>query len=428
MVVTGVLAAILIPNFVYFNARAKTVEAKGNLQALATAEMSYQAEHSALTADMAAIGFRPERSNRYAYFLAASGPTERPPTTASVPPAHPVIIDVDTGKYPYLHAFATFAETGCPLATARADGGPPLALGVSGTGAQAAFLAAAAGNVDNDATINCWSVSSVKRRTPSGATIAAGRPYHEQDDVHHLRSRPRRPALGEPPPTVGVTDPGLVRTTFRQSVFHQKLLPSAGTRMPLGGPYLDQAAMSQIAGFDSAPAHRPPGPLPTADARPREEASPTRDRRWRDLGRWDDRRRHPRAGNSRPHPRPRLRRRRGLHPHHHRHRLRQRRHGHRGRCERLQHLRGRTPPPSPPASTPPSTPVDPPPGGGRRPHAPRSPAPGGPRGRQPGAGDHRNPGRLRRHRRGAVPLQVTGSGFDPGSSVTLDGAAVAPPS
>ncbi len=125
VVVTGVLAAILIPNFVYFNARAKTVEAKGNLQALATAEMSYQAEHSALTADMAAIGFRPEHSNRYAYFLAASGPTERRGTTASVPPAHPVIIDVDTGKYPYLHAFATFAETGCPLGPPGPTGARP---------------------------------------------------------------------------------------------------------------------------------------------------------------------------------------------------------------------------------------------------------------------------------------------------------------
>ena len=42
------------------------------------------------------------------------------------------------------------------------------------------------------------------------------------------------------------------------SYLYQKLLPGAGTRMPLGGPYLDSAAMAQIAGWICAGAP-PPG-------------------------------------------------------------------------------------------------------------------------------------------------------------------------
>ena len=185
IVVTGILASIAIPSFVATASRAKMSEATANLMAVQTAETSYQLEHSAFSPDLATIGFQPEHGNRYAYFLAPSGPSERRGATASPPPAHPVIIDVDTAGHPGRHAFATFADTGCPLTVSRADGGPPLTLGVSGAGDQAAFLAAAAGNVDNDATVDCWSISSVTRRTTKGATIAAGKPFHEQDDVHH---------------------------------------------------------------------------------------------------------------------------------------------------------------------------------------------------------------------------------------------------
>lgn len=180
----GIMAAIAIPNFIAFQGRAKQSEAKANLMALYTGERAYAQEHSGFSTDMAALGFDPEHGNRYAYFLADSGPTERRDGSGTPAPAHPVIIGVDQTRHGHPAGYPTAAATHCPLTVTRADGGPPLTLGVSGTGPKAAFLALAAGNVDSDATVDCWSIASVDRRTAAGKTVLYGVPYNEQDDVH----------------------------------------------------------------------------------------------------------------------------------------------------------------------------------------------------------------------------------------------------
>lgn len=186
VVVGGILAAIAIPNFIAFQARSKQSEAKSNLEALYTAERSYAMEHGdAFTSDMVAIGFSPERGNRYAYFLAPSGPTEvRSGVQASIP-AHPVILGVDRFKFEDARALPTVAATHCPVALQRSDGGPSLQVGLSGSGASAAFVAVAAGNIDGDPTLDCWSISNVARVTSKGKTIPAGQPFNDQDDVDY---------------------------------------------------------------------------------------------------------------------------------------------------------------------------------------------------------------------------------------------------
>jgi type IV pilus assembly protein PilA len=64
----GCLAAIAIPNFVKFQCRSKQSEAKGNLKALAVAQMSHQAEKEAFSTDLTAIGFTPFGTKvRYTY-------------------------------------------------------------------------------------------------------------------------------------------------------------------------------------------------------------------------------------------------------------------------------------------------------------------------------------------------------------------------
>lgn len=65
--IIGILAAIAIPNFLRFQARAKQSEAKTNLKAAFTAEKSYYAEKDTYI-DMTTAGFAPEAGNRYTYF------------------------------------------------------------------------------------------------------------------------------------------------------------------------------------------------------------------------------------------------------------------------------------------------------------------------------------------------------------------------
>lgn len=63
--IIGILAAIAIPNFLRFQARARQSEAKTNLKAYFTAAKSMYAEQGALTCGF--CGWNPEAGNRYAY-------------------------------------------------------------------------------------------------------------------------------------------------------------------------------------------------------------------------------------------------------------------------------------------------------------------------------------------------------------------------
>src|SRR5882757_776002 len=71
--IIGILAAIAIPNFIKFQARSKQSEAKANLKASFTAMKAYYQEKDKFSSIVSEIGFVPERNNRYAYFLNATG-------------------------------------------------------------------------------------------------------------------------------------------------------------------------------------------------------------------------------------------------------------------------------------------------------------------------------------------------------------------
>jgi Tfp pilus assembly protein PilE len=67
---TGIMAAIAIPNFVKFGCRSKMSEAKGNLKALYVAEESYRAEYGGYSPDQAVIQFTPTGAKlRYQYTI-----------------------------------------------------------------------------------------------------------------------------------------------------------------------------------------------------------------------------------------------------------------------------------------------------------------------------------------------------------------------
>ncbi len=71
--IIGILAAIAIPNFLKFQCRARTSEAKTNLGGIYTAEVAYQAEHSVYDV-FPIVGWQPAGSTcRYTYTIAGGG-------------------------------------------------------------------------------------------------------------------------------------------------------------------------------------------------------------------------------------------------------------------------------------------------------------------------------------------------------------------
>jgi type II secretory pathway pseudopilin PulG len=172
---SGILAAIAIPNYIKFEARAKQSECKSNLKSAYVAERSYFAEHDAYSPLIARVGFEPARGNRYAYFL-DQGPVEDRSSTGLVPNPEAVAIGVDTFK---LGATKSISLRDLPRAYAGEAN-----LGVKGECPECAITIVCAGNIDNDEALDVWSISTEEREGPRGETISAGEPYNELNDVN----------------------------------------------------------------------------------------------------------------------------------------------------------------------------------------------------------------------------------------------------
>lgn len=146
----GVLAGIALPNIIRFQARSKQTECKVNLRSLVGAQLRYRAEHGHYARTFDALGFTVPPGNRYAYLLSESE-----------------IVPVD-GRY-------RDAPRLDPVAEARKRS---LGLGASDD----VFLAACIGNIDNDPTLDVWTVSSEDRPTVGGFT-PSGVPRNDVNDV-----------------------------------------------------------------------------------------------------------------------------------------------------------------------------------------------------------------------------------------------------
>lgn len=187
-VVMGLLlvlgAAVVLWSGVFrFGGKTRLPETKVNLKAAFTAMRSLQLETDVVESDFAKTGFRPERGNRFAYFAAESGPVERRSTRADVtPPPSFVIVGVDVAKFTGARDFSTWSSTGCPLTPAKRPDGAPCGIGVCGEGLDAVITFGAAGDIDGDPGLDCWSLSNVDREA-NGDVIPAGQPFHELSDL-----------------------------------------------------------------------------------------------------------------------------------------------------------------------------------------------------------------------------------------------------
>ncbi|MBW6503899.1 prepilin-type N-terminal cleavage/methylation domain-containing protein [bacterium] len=127
--IIGILAAIAIPNFLRFQAKSKQSEAKTNLGGIFTAEVSYFGEHNYF-GNFAEIAWEPTGTARYTY---VSGPFTS--TSGAV-------------------------FTPSPGGTDNAGNATPYALTVvQSARSDNAFIIGAAGNIDNDPTVDEWTIN-----------------------------------------------------------------------------------------------------------------------------------------------------------------------------------------------------------------------------------------------------------------------------
>jgi type IV pilus assembly protein PilA len=208
--IIGILAAIAIPDFIKFQARSKTGEAKANLKGIFTAQRSYYQEHDTFgcaflggTAGCAGIGYAPERGNRYALSMGLAAPTNwqiRTTANLTAVAAGAIFdgIEGDVFKFP-----SEFAAGGNVSATGQqvvgtgavdavtytADTGITVPATTPGTvvGPQGSFAAVAAGNIDSETTgIDKWYIAS------QGAAVTAGNCVIAVEDLQVAAGVPGR--------------------------------------------------------------------------------------------------------------------------------------------------------------------------------------------------------------------------------------------
>lgn len=167
----GTLAAIAIPNFLKFQARSKQAEAKSNLKAAWVAEQAYFAEKDEYSEAFEKIGFAPERNNRYLYIVNPRGAALTPGKPS---PGEHAMVEVDPRLAGGVTTTALLADIpGAVLAQAGVKGVCP---------ADCQVTIVAAGNIDTDAALDVWSVSTAAR-TIAGEVVLAGMPFHDVDDL-----------------------------------------------------------------------------------------------------------------------------------------------------------------------------------------------------------------------------------------------------
>jgi type IV pilus assembly protein PilA len=172
--IIGLLAALAIPNFIKFQARARQSEARTNLKAAWSAQKSYYGDKQTYLDLFDAIGFAPEFNNRYQYYagLGTGIETRVSPAVAPAPAASLScaaggllgisIIGIDQTKWGPPTGFAA-----SPIVGTVANFNGPAAVttvGVFPAGCcplgQCEFAVSAMGNIDNDTTLDEWFIAS----------------------------------------------------------------------------------------------------------------------------------------------------------------------------------------------------------------------------------------------------------------------------
>lgn len=159
--IVGILAAIAIPNFIKFQAKSKQSEAKQTLKGFFVSQRDYFGEYDTYADDFGALGFAPERGNRYAYKSLAT-PTQwqlRNASTLGVFTKYEAI-GVDCFKIGGTCTDTPARNTPASFVLSYDNG----AVGPSDTGvtlgSNGGFVIEAIGTIDNDDAMDNWIVAS----------------------------------------------------------------------------------------------------------------------------------------------------------------------------------------------------------------------------------------------------------------------------
>jgi type IV pilus assembly protein PilA len=200
--IIGILAAIAIPNFVRFQARARQSEVHGNLKSLFTGLRTQQRKPPVATVGgtdgtIRGTGFAPERGNRYTYILAdnCTNFEDRATQADAVQHNNDTCIGADARRFAWADpANGIFDPVPLRGATwASAPTGHDLTPGIFGDDGFWSFIAAAAGDVDNkpagDAP-DTWVISSIDGELDGDCPqqddirVSAGEPFSVSNDVN----------------------------------------------------------------------------------------------------------------------------------------------------------------------------------------------------------------------------------------------------
>ncbi len=129
--IIGILAAIAIPNFLKFQAKARQSEAKTSLAAIFTAQTAYYAEYSTMAGSFTEANWEPAGTSKYAFAMWDS----------------------------------TEGSTDAILVAAAQGIDGPACNAALPAGQVIEFTACAAGNVDNDPDTDRWMVNDDKNLT-----------------------------------------------------------------------------------------------------------------------------------------------------------------------------------------------------------------------------------------------------------------------
>jgi hypothetical protein len=169
----GVLGAITAAGWTQTSVRPRQSECNLNLKSWFVTQRVRQRDFD-LAIDK--VGFSPERGNRYAYF-AGPGPIEERSAQQARGGEGAVGVGVDTWRHPNLRPI-TFEDL------------PPDVAAITGLGGSGCpdvsacdITLVCAGNIDNDDTLDVWSISTRDRTGPDGTPYAEGEPMPHVNDV-----------------------------------------------------------------------------------------------------------------------------------------------------------------------------------------------------------------------------------------------------
>jgi type IV pilus assembly protein PilA len=191
--IIGILAAVAIPNFLRFQARARQAEVTANLKSLYTGMKTL----SERPAQIRVPGFAPERGNRYSYHMQDPCTSSEDRSAAgAVRNPQDDCIEADTFRFQALPRVFTLqlAQAAMWHPDAMA-GGMTVSPGIYSNGLQWHFIAYGAGDVDNTLgsdKADSWLIASsdglVEPVCPSTGggqiRVAAGEPLNVYNDVN----------------------------------------------------------------------------------------------------------------------------------------------------------------------------------------------------------------------------------------------------